>query len=144
MDDDTFLKRFEAAEWSADQWHHREHIKVAYLYLRKYPAAEALERVRAGIQALNAAQKVPEGPARGYHETMTLAWMRLVQHALTERGPAASSDQFFERHPELGNPKRLADFYSRDHLMSLEAKRMYVEPDLAPLPGSKALYARPP
>src|SRR5690349_7900769 len=55
LDDETFLGRFEAGTFPLEQWHHREHIKAAYLYLRAHAFELALERMRTGIRALNAA-----------------------------------------------------------------------------------------
>jgi hypothetical protein len=134
LDDETFLSRFEAGTFPLEQWHHREHIKVAYLYLRAHPFELAVERMRTGIRALNAAHGVPDELARGYHETMTQAWMRLVHVTLCEYGPAASADEFFALNPQLTEKKVLRLFYSRDRVMSAAAKARFVEPDLAPLP----------
>lgn len=137
LDDQTFLSRFEAGTFPLDQWHHREHIKVAHLYLCVYPFEIAIERMRTGIRALNAAHAVPDELTRGYHETMTQAWMRLVQVTLCEYGPAGSADEFFELNPQLAEKKVLRLFYSRERIMSSEAKANFVEPDLAPLPRSQ-------
>ena len=134
MDDEAFVAHFEAAHWKADQWHHREHIKIAYLYLRRYSFEEALFKLRKGIQALNAAQGVPETPERGYHETMTRAWLRLVHVTLGVYGPAESADQFYEQNPQLSQKKALRLFYSPQQFSSQNAKFEFVEPDLAPLP----------
>lgn len=134
LDDETFLSRFEAGTFPLEQWHHREHIKTAYLYLLEHPFETAVERMRTGIRALNAAHGVPDELTRGYHETMTQAWMRLVHVTLCEYGPAPSADEFFEQHPQLAEKKVLRLFYSRERMMSAEAKARFVEPDLAPLP----------
>ena len=136
LDDANFLSRFEAGTFPLEQWHHRQHIKIAYLYLRTHPFENALQRMRAGICALNAAHGVPDELTRGYHETMTEAWMRLVQVTLSEYGPAASADEFFDVNPQLAEKKVLRLFYSRERMMSAEAKARFVEPDLAPLPKS--------
>jgi hypothetical protein len=136
IDDQTFLSRFEAATFPLEQWHHREHIKTAYLYLRAYSFEVAVELMRTGIRALNAAHGVPDELTRGYHETMTQAWMRLVQVTLCEYGPAASADEFFAMNPQLAEKKVLRLFYSWERMMSAEAKAKFVEPDLAPLPRS--------
>src|SRR6266478_4381663 len=122
MDDETFLARFEAAAFPMNEWHHREHIKAAYLYLRRYPFEIALGRMRRSIQALNAAHHLPESPTRGYHETMTQAWLRLVHSSLSEYGPAANADQFYEVHPELSQTKVLRLFYSKDLLQAPRLK----------------------
>jgi hypothetical protein len=137
MDDETFLREFEAARWPLEDWHHRQHIKVAYLYLRRYPFESAMNRIREKIKALNAVHQVPDLPTRGYHETMTQAWMRLVQLTLCEYGPAQTADCFLDQNPQLSEKKVLRLFYSRDLFMSPRAKIEFLEPDLAPLPRSQ-------
>jgi len=137
MEDSTFLRQFEKSQFPPDQWHHREHIKAAYLYLRRYPFRQALERIRTGIKALNATQQVPESRTRGYHETMTQAWLTLVHLVLCEYGPETTADRFYEEHPELAQKKALRFFYSPGQLTSARAKARFVKPDLAPLPKPK-------
>src|SRR5690349_20942969 len=126
MTDDEFLARFESAAWPLENWHHREHIKAAYLYLCRHPLDEAIDRMRAGIKALNAAHGVPEEPTRGYHETMTVAWMRLVRLTLSEFGPTATADEFLDKQSQLLSKRALLFFYSRDRIMSLEARQRFV------------------
>jgi hypothetical protein len=136
-DDETFLEQFEAGTWPLESMHHREHVKLAYLYLCRYPLDAATARIRSSIQAFNAAHNVPEGMDRGYHETMTQAWMHLIHCTLEEFGPAENSDAFVDKHTQLLSKRALLFFYSRDHIMSAEAKQRFVEPDLSPLPKSK-------
>lgn len=137
MDDQTFFAQFEARTWPLDQWHHRDHIKIAYLYLSRYPFATAAEKVCARIRAYNAAHNVPESLTGGYHETMTQAWMRLVHLTFCEFGPSASADEFVDKHTQLLSKRALLFFYSRDHIMSAKAKQQFVEPDLTPFPRSR-------
>lgn len=135
-EDEQFLADFEECRLTHEQWRHKQHIKVAYLYLRRYPFETAMNRIRERIQALNAVHQVPDLPDSGYHETVTQAWLRLVQLTLCEFGPAESSDEFYEQHPELSQHKNLRLFYSHDLIMSPKAKQEFVEPDLTPLPRS--------
>jgi hypothetical protein len=137
MDDETFLQQFEAGAWPLEQWHHRQHIKLAYLYLRRYPFDTALARIRERIKAHNQIRGIPDSPERGYHETVTQAWLRLVHVTLCEYGCAESADAFYDRSPQLSEKKILRLFYSRELFMSPRAKKEFVEPDLAPLPTSK-------
>jgi hypothetical protein len=136
-DDESFLRQFEACTLPMDKFHHREHVKVAYLYLRNYPWEEAVERVRGGIMRYNAAHQVPDALDRGYHETITQAWLRLVHFTLSAYGPANSADEFYEQHPQLWQTKVLRLFYSRELMLSWEAKARFVEPDLTKLPEHK-------
>ena len=78
MDDPELLRQFESCSLPFEQWTHRTHVKVAYLYLRRRPFAEALASMRGGVQAYNAANNVPEGPREGYNETTTHAFMVLI------------------------------------------------------------------
>src|SRR5471032_1422233 len=101
MDDEEFLRQFEATVIPMEHWHHREHIRVAYLYLSRYPQDIAIDKIISGIKALNTAQKVPEAIDRGYHDTITQAWVRLVQCTLDEFGPAENADVFMDKHTQL-------------------------------------------
>ena len=142
-EDDTFLERFEAALFPCSEWHHREHIRIGYLYLRRYPFETARARLHDKLEELNRVHQVPDLPDRGYHETMTVAWLRLVAATLSEYGPAETSEDFCQRNPQLLEKKNLRLFYSRDLMMSARAKREFVEPDLAPLPRSRPGLLRP-
>ena len=137
MSDEEFLWQFESAAWPLEEWHHRQHIKVAYLYLSRHPFALAMQKMRAGVKAYNAAHNIPDEPTRGYHETMTQAWMRLVHLSLCEYGPAENADAFYEQNPQLSQKKILRLFYSRDVFMSPRAKVEFLEADLTPLPKSR-------
>ncbi len=136
MNDELFLRRFETCELLFEEWHHREHLRVAYLYLLRWHPPDALDRMRSALKALNAAQKVPETLERGYHETLTRGWLQLVHCALCEYGPEADSDIFLDKHTHLLARRAMLFFYSRTRLMSAEAKARFVDPDLAPLPVS--------
>ena len=135
--DEAFIRAFEDCTLPFEQWKHRAHIKVAYLYLRRWPYAEALEQVRASIKRYNAATNTPESLERGYHETITVAWLRLVHFTLCEYGPAPSAEEFLEAQEHLLNRKALRFFYSRDRIVSWQAKAEFMEPDLVPFPQSR-------
>ena len=129
--DDDFLAAFEAC--TLEELRHRDHIKVAYLYLRRFPLEEAMDKVRTGLQALAVAWKAPvDELEKGYHETVTQAWVHIVHLALKECGPAESADAFCDRHPELMQKTHLRSYYSRERIVTWEAKREFVEPDLNP------------
>ena len=137
MTDAALLEQFFAGTYPRDQWNHRAHLKVAYLLLRRFPFPAALDQMRVGIRAYNAAQGIVDSPTGGYHETMTVAWMRIMFAMLCEYGPAETADAFLDSQPQLGEKKLLRLFYSAERLMSPEAKQRYVEPDLAALPVSE-------
>lgn len=132
------LEAFESQTIPREAWTHRAHLTIAYLYLRTHDLAEATSRMRRGIQALNAAHGTPESLDRGYHETLTLAWLRIVDTMMRVHGPGSGPDDFLASQHYLLDRLLLRLFYSRGRIMSADAKREFVEPDLAPLPDAPA------
>lgn len=137
LSDADFLAEFESCRIGHTRWSHRCHVRMAYLYLREHGYDEGLRRIRDGIHALNASHgdAVPKDRVeRGYHETITVAWARVLAAAIAAWGPATDFEAFAGQHPHLVQPTLLRLWYSRPHLMTWDAKRAFVEPDLAALP----------
>lgn len=134
MDDAAFLAAFEAASIPLSEWNHAAHLRVAYTYLRRHPLPEAIDRMRAGIQAYNRVHQVPDAIDRGYHETMTQAFMRVLDAMLRVHGAGDTAEAFFAVQPQLTSRYLLRLYYSRGRIMSAEAKHNFVLPDLAPFP----------
>jgi hypothetical protein len=127
MDPDRqLMDDFEACRVDPHGFHHAEHIRIAWIFLRTYPYAEAERRMREGLRRLTA----HVGATRKYHETMTIAWTRLVASAIALSPDAATFDDFARRHGWLLDKDTLLRFYSRERLMSDEARARWVEPDL--------------
>lgn len=134
MNDAELLSRFESQTIPRNEWTHRLHVRMAYLYLQQHSFEEALVRIRRGIQLLNAVNAVPENPQAGYNETLTIAWARLVHTTLREQGSAATSDAFVDKQPHLLCSTLLRLYYSRAIWAEQDCKTRFVKPDLAPLP----------
>ena len=137
MDDAAFLKQFEDLSLPFSQWTHRAHVKVAFLYLSAHSFNDALARMRKGIKAYNAANKVPESTTSGYNETTTHAFLHLIAATMAAYGeamPTPTADSFCDTHPQLMTRNVLRFFYSPEQRMHPLAKTQFVEPDLAPLP----------
>jgi hypothetical protein len=137
MDDGALLTAFESQTIPHAEWNHRAHVRVAYLYLVRHEFDAALDRMRRGIQALNLVLGVQDSLESGYHETLTHAFLRIIHTTIKTFGPAESSDEFCDQQPQLLQRKILRLFYSRARIVSWEAKRTFVEPDLAPFPRHK-------
>lgn len=88
------------------------------------------------LRRYNRAVGIPDIPTRGYHDTITTASMRAAPWYLGKHAPNASlADVLADlMSGELGDPKWLLTYWSEESLMSLEARRGWVEPDLRELP----------
>ncbi len=91
--------------------------------------------MRAGVQAFNAHNDIPTGPEIGYHETVTQASMRYLDGLIRAHGALDGPDAFFDRHGYLLHKFGLLTFYSRELIMSPEARFGYVPPDLTTFPS---------
>lgn len=127
MADAEFLAAFEACTIPRADWTHEAHVRMAWLYLTSRPFPDALRLIRAGIRRYNDSLG-----GTGYHDTITVAFARLIASRLGGDGYAA----FREANPDLMDRTlgALKRYYSEARLKSDEAKAAFVEPDLRPLP----------
>ena len=132
---------FEAARVSRERWTHDAHVAVAAWYLLHCSLGEALDRMRRGIPRLNAANGVPQTPTGGYHETLTRFYMWLVGEALATAPRDASVEAKVARAIDACVDRTLPlRYYSRDRLMSWDARTSWVPPDLTPVALPPELY----
>jgi hypothetical protein len=137
MKDEVLFQQFCDCTLPGEEWTHRAHVKVAYLYLCKYPFEEALKKLRESIQKYNASRNVPEGPLQGYNETTTHAFLHIVLVTMQAYGdtfPTTDADSFCDTHPHLLDKHILRLFYSPERRIHPDAKTQFVEPDLTSLP----------
>jgi len=141
MDDATLWNRFHDRTLPQAEWTHTAHLRVAWMHLARYPLDEAHLRMRIGIIRLNHAHGLEETISRGYHETITRAWLAYIgtlREASISDTPGApgahgSSEEFLAAHAERLGREALLRFYSRERLFSLEARTRYVPPDITPV-----------
>ena len=127
-EDSEFLRSFEACEIPNAGFHHRDHIRLACLYVQRYGPG-ASERICESIRAFAAAH----GKSDKYHQTVTIAWMELVQQAVRSSPPDARFEDIVARFPALLDKNHLGEFYSEQILISQMAKQIFVPPDRKPL-----------
>jgi hypothetical protein len=139
LTDAEFLSQFETATLPKKQWTHEAHIRMAYLSLRQTPHIDTLlPQVRARIIAYNQAQ----GNYKGYHETMTVAFLRIVKHRMnatnatnaTNAINTESFEAFKKANKGIFQSTYLLRHYSEAILFSPEARQNFLTPDREPLP----------
>jgi len=128
------VEAFERCALNGPAWNHRAHLVVALWQLLHHGPDVGAERVRSGIQRLNAVSGVPQTPTGGYHETITRFYLWAVGRHLCD-APEGSSilDLANSLVATWGDKNRPLEYYSRDRLFSWEARTAWVEPDLKPL-----------
>ena len=125
MTDREFAEAFESLTFPADDFHHREHVRLAWIYLRDWQLLDALTRFSTSLKrfAANA------GAAGVYHETITFAFLFLI-HERMELAPAATFDAFAAANADLfaWKPSILDRYYRAETLQSERARRTFVMP----------------
>jgi hypothetical protein len=125
--DGELERHFDAGRMPPGGFRHADHVRVAWVYLRRHPPAQALDRFRAGLRRFAEAQ----GAAQLYHETITTAYLLLIHERLAASGRALSWEAFAAANPDLlaWKPSILDRYYRPETLASDRAKREFVAPD---------------
>jgi len=127
MDDESLVRLFENGEVPPGGFHHGDHVRVAWWYLRQHPLAEALARFGATLRRFACAQGKPEL----FHETITTAYLLLINERLDADGRELAWQEFALRNGDLmrWKPSILTRYYREETLSSSRAKRTFVMPD---------------
>ena len=130
----ALVRGFEDCTLPRERWTHAAHLTVALWNLLQYDWPEAVARVRLGINRYNAAHGIVATPTGGYHETLTLFWLRRVRAFLEEgRNEARPLVRLANELAAALDKSLPLTYYTRERLFSPEARAGWVEPDLKPL-----------
>lgn len=143
-DASALAARFAALTLPKAEWTHIAHLTVGAWHVDRYGPAEALTRLRDGIRRLNESHGSANTATAGYHETITAAYVTLLAAYLETGPPGLTLGARVERllASPLAGRDMLLTFYSRERLLSIEARAQWVEPDLAPLRLDAVLEGR--
>jgi len=136
--EDEFVSKVEGCCYPNAEFKHADHIRLAWIYLRRYGLERAEERIAVTIRRFAASL----GHQEKYHETVTRAWLRLVATAQCATPEAASFEDFIEKHGWLLERTALSAFYTKACLSSEVARRQWVEPDRRPLPCASSVTVK--
>ena len=128
MNDPDFLLQFENCTLPKENLTHKGHIRLAWLYLSKSSLTEASDAITTGIQKFAASI----GASHIYNETLTLAWIYLVNDAM-QKNNQDTFDKFILVNQYLLESTLPLQFYTKECLYSDAAKQHWVEPDLKPI-----------
>jgi len=128
MTDEEFLRALERCELPESEFGHAAHVRAAYLYLQETDFAGAMERIRRAIR--NYATHL--GKPDRYHETITVAYVALIQQHICERGNSGGWVAFARDNSGLFQPALLRQFYSQAQLQSEMARRVFLLPRSKP------------
>jgi len=141
LSDREFMTLFENQSLPPEYFAHKGHIRLAWLYLQRYPLELAINKVEQGIKAYAGAL----GAVDKFHCTITRALVCIMAQRLAVSKPgqqAQTSVPAREKTPSWqafisDNQDLLLDafgvlqqYYSKALLTSEQARKQFVQPDL--------------
>ena len=127
MSDDEFLEQLESCTLPDERFHHADHLHAAWLYLTRFPVIEAIGRFSQALRQYAGHL----GKADRYHETITWAFLLLVNERIERSRPVSTWPEFADRNPDLFDWKNsiLRRYYQPATLESPLARRVFLMPD---------------
>jgi hypothetical protein len=121
MSDDDFLAALESCRLPPEQFGHRDHVRAAFLYLERLSFGAAIDRMRNSLRRYT----THLGSSSKYHETVTVAFMSLV-NAHRQAGGYGDWSEFEALNPELFDVTLLGRYYAPETLASARARQSFV------------------
>jgi hypothetical protein len=123
------IAAFRAGTLPTDAFHHADHVRMAWVYVRAFGLEGALGRFVGDLKRFAAAKGVP----RLYHATITQAYLTILAERMAAT-PTGEWPVFAEAHPDLlrWKPGVLDAYYSPERLWSDAARERFLMPDRAP------------
>jgi hypothetical protein len=131
---DVFLSAFEEGTLPKTEWTHAAHLLTGACYVHGLGREGALEKMRLCVRRYNEAVGTRNTDTSGYHETITVMWIRLLDGLRREVDPIARAE-FAALAVERFSGRRdiFREYYDFDLVGSTEARLRWVEPTLRPL-----------
>ncbi|TMD84691.1 MAG: hypothetical protein E6I74_02105 [Chloroflexi bacterium] len=128
--DEAFVAAFHADQLSNQGFHHRDHLRLAWIQIRRLGLERASDDVTSGIRHFAA----HHGSAERYNETMTRFWLRVVGIGI-RRHPELTFNELLAAEPHLLDKGLPLRHWSRERMNRDDAKQQWIEPDLRPMPA---------
>lgn len=127
---ENLIQSFKKCTLPRSEWTHQAHLIIALWYLTHYSQLEAIKCIKEGIQNYNNALGIKTTKDSGYHETITLFWIKIMFQYLTVKGKNCSFVDLVNGLSQYSDPRLPLEYYSQNCLMSWQARRSWIEPDL--------------
>jgi hypothetical protein len=130
MTDDEFLRALADGTLPNERFHHRDHLRLAWLLIARDGPEAGGAAVARSIRRFAAAH----GHADKYHETLTQFWTRLVGHVTLTWPDIRTFDALLVAFPLLLDSALPLRHWRRETLFGAAARAAWTPPDLLALP----------
>ncbi len=125
---------FQARTLPFADWTHQAHLATGLWHVMTHGEAAARDLLREGIKAYNRAVGRVNDDMRGYHETVTMYFVWSAARFLEAGAPEdlAGRVNAYVAGP-FGAKDGVFTFWTRERLLSPQARLAWIEPDIRPL-----------
>jgi hypothetical protein len=118
------------------EWTHEAHLAATTYLLLRRPDIDVDAELPGIIRRYNEKAGGVNSDSEGYHETITRIFLRSVRLFLEEADLGRPLHELVNElvHSPMGRRDWPLRFYSPERLFSLEARRIFLPPDIAALP----------
>ena len=130
-DIELFILEFENRMLPKSEWTHEAHLVAAIWYNWHFDEETAFQKMKSNIITYNRSVGTENTDNSGYHETITIFWMRLVRKYLTENKFETIENAcktFIES--EFATKDVLLKYYSKEVLFSKKARLEWVDANI--------------
>jgi hypothetical protein len=128
---DAFLAAFEDCTLPKSRWTHSAHLFTGACYVHAHGCERATDLMRERIRRYNVAVGGQNTPTSGYHETITVAWIKLLDRLHRDSAPITRADFAALAIKRFGNNRNpFRQYYDYDLAASTEARLSWVPPNL--------------
>jgi hypothetical protein len=126
---DDFLAAFESGTLPKERWTHAAHLLAGACYVHRLGQSSAIDHMRACVRRYNEAVGGKNTATSGYHETITVFWIKVLDALLLHAQPivraefAALAVERFTAQRDL-----FRRFYDFDVNASTEARAEWIPP----------------
>ena len=129
------VAQFETCSLPKEKWTHEAHFVMALWYCSHLPIPLAIQSIRHGIKKYNVSIGGANTDDSGYHETITVFYTRIIiNYLLKKNTPQNFEDKLagLFQQPFLAKDFPL-QYYSKTLLMSKDARKKWIAPDIQSL-----------
>jgi len=138
---DDFLAAFESGTLPKERWTHAAHLLAGACYVHRLGQSSAINHMRACVRRYNEAVGGKNTATSGYHETITVFWIKVLDALLLHAQPIARAE-FAALAVERFTPQRdlFRRFYDFDVVASTEARAEWIPPTCEEIEDSDATH----
>ncbi|WP_196889683.1 hypothetical protein [Aureivirga sp. CE67] len=129
-----YVEKFKQKTFTKKDWTHEAHLVIGVWYCFHLPKEKVFPFLKENISALNEKIGVENSDSSGYHETITLFWIWVIQEFI-KQNPKQNILNILTIFLKSNYSKQgfILEFYSKELLKATTARKHFIKPDLKPI-----------